>query len=133
MGTVCKRALATFTQSYFTNKSANHLKYVELLTFGSVTVTVEASVWYNLIEPCVLGCDFLCRHKCRIELSEGCIELKDIRIPKIVSHLAVSLCTTVGISGRAEIICNVSDDERLIELYSRCWNKYVCLVGHYCG
>lgn len=43
------------------------------LTLGSVTLPVEMNVCENLIEPWVLGCDFIRQHKYLVEAGEGYI------------------------------------------------------------
>lgn len=107
------------------------------IKIGKETVKVEVTVCENLIDDCVLGCNFIREQKCVVNPSENCVVIKGQRVDEyVIEPAAVVLCESLVIPARTEVIgrVKVAADSvhvpRVIEPSTRCWEKYGCMVSH---
>ncbi|GLV33603.1 hypothetical protein CBL_20299, partial [Carabus blaptoides fortunei] len=107
-----------------------------IVTLGPVQTSVEVSVCENLTESFVIGCNFIRKHKCQVNVADRCIVIQGQKIDESeVLPASTILCETIVIAGRTELIGRVniiggSDNTvRVIEPLPQCWEKYGCMVG----
>ncbi|GLV33386.1 hypothetical protein CBL_20132, partial [Carabus blaptoides fortunei] len=107
-----------------------------IVTLGPVQTSVEVSVCENLTESFVIGCNFIRKHKCQVNVADRCIVIQGQKIDESeVLPASTILCETIVIAGRTELIRRVniiggSDNTvRVIEPLPQCWEKYGCMVG----
>lgn len=106
------------------------------VTVNEKEYPVEVSVCRDLVEDCVLGCNFLRMNRAVCVPYENFIELKGQRVEEYnVPPSVAVLCETVLIPARSEVIGRVKLDgeavklPRVVEPSSRCWEKFGCLIG----
>ena len=106
------------------------------LELADLCFKVQVSVCDNLIDDCILGCNFIRKYKCVFKPADRFVEIQGRCIPELtVLPAAAVLRETILIPARTELVSRVEiigeklNLTRVVEPSPRCWQKFGCLMG----